>query len=162
MVRQVSDMYQKLEYFTTTSFLLAVAYYLLLWQPNIQVNSRLYVAGKQVTFVNWSRKTAMANVLCDVPSQAMLVFLDQFGNSHAVDDLATPGTGDTSISRWKMQVKIPANIEPGPVTVFKRLRYPCTFGVTKTVDTASHFFTLDSDGIGSLTDENLKANQPNN
>lgn len=162
MVRQVRDAYQKLEYLTTTSFLVVLAYYLFLFTPNVQVNSRLYVAGTQVTFINWSYKTRMANVLCDIPSQAMLVFIDQFGNAHSVNDTATLGTGDVTVSRWEMTATIPPNMEAGPITVFKRLRYPCTLGVTKTIDTASHIFTLDNDGLGSLTDDNLRDNRPNN
>ena len=55
MVQQVRKFYAKLEYITTLCFLLFVGWYLFVFQPNVQVSSRLYVDGKKFTFVRCAR-----------------------------------------------------------------------------------------------------------
>lgn len=119
----------------------SIIWYLFLFQPNVSERSELTIEESSFVFRNFSYKTLLGNTLCNKPTLSVIVFEDSARNVRNVVDNATGyGSGDASVRLWISTGRIPAGLVEGPVTVKKRVVYPCIFGSVREILSAEHIF----------------------
>jgi len=121
-----------------------IVWFLFIFTPTVSVQSTLEISGRSFVFKNYSHKTPFSSVLCNKPSLAIIVFTDRAGNTRSVLDNAEGyGTGSSKIKVWKSTGTIPTGLQPGRISVRKKLVYPCIWGTARDVFSDYHYFKLE-------------------
>ncbi len=120
-----------------------IAWIFFIFTPTVIVESKFEISEKAFIFDSYSYKTMFGNILCNKPNFAAIVFRDNAGNIKNVNDNASGfGTGNSNITRWRSTGNIPSGLQPGTVSVRKKLVYPCIFNTARDVFSGYHYFRL--------------------